>query len=73
MQSTHSHNRRRRNGQRERLPEFAKNLNASQRGLLTKFTKTGQVDPRNRVTEERPKRIAAREARITKEKQEARA
>ena len=50
----HAHPRR----ERKPLPEFTKNLNASQRGCLTKFTRTGEVDARNRVTEERPSRVA---------------
>lgn len=48
---------------RAKLPDFAKNLNASQRGLLTKFTRTGQLDMTNKVTAERPIRRAAWEKR----------
>lgn len=44
--------RRRRSNQREALPDFARNLNASQRGLMTKMTKTGQRDMRTRKERE---------------------
>ena len=54
---------------RNALPEWTKRLNASQRGLLTKFTKTGERDIRNRVTEERPIRLAAWERRKNEAKQ----
>jgi hypothetical protein len=64
MQNTRSHKRR-----GEKLPEFAKNLNASQRACLTKLTKTGERDMTNKVTAERPMRTAAWDAR--KSRQEA--
>jgi hypothetical protein len=53
----------------EKLPEFAKNLNASQRACLTKFTKTGGRDMTNKVTADRPIRVAVAVAR--KKQQEA--
>ena len=62
MQNTRSHKRRRDND-RSKLPEWTKRLNASQRRLLTKFTKTGERDTRNRVTEERHLRRARWEAK----------
>jgi hypothetical protein len=64
MPNTRSHKRR-----GEKLPEFAKNLNASQRACLTKFTKTGGRDMTNKVTADRPIRVAVAVAR--KKQQEA--
>jgi hypothetical protein len=71
MPNTHSRSRKdhRRRGAGSKLPEWTKRLNASQRGLLTKFTKTGERDMRNRVTEERPLRRAAWERRKAEAKQ----
>lgn len=72
MPNTPSRKRRnRRTGAgQSKLPEWTKRLNASQRSCLTKFTRTGEVDMRNKVTEQRPMRKAAWE-RSKQQQQEA--
>jgi hypothetical protein len=57
--------------EKPKLGEFTKNLNASQRSCLTKFTRTGEVDSRNKVTEQRPSRVAKAKSRKQQQQQEA--